>query len=184
MGTAGLRRYTGAMKLMRALPLVIACVLPLAAAAQWQWIDKDGRKVFSDRSPPPDIPAKNILRQPGGLPPPAAAADTAAATPAAPGAAPRTAAASAPRVAGTDKALETKKKQAEQEEEAKAKAEEEKQAKAKAENCKRAKQTQAAINSGERIRRANAKGEMEFMSDAERAAESKRVQAVLADCGA
>ena len=38
---------------------------PLLSLAQWQWIDKDGRKVFSDQSPPADIPAKNILKQPG-----------------------------------------------------------------------------------------------------------------------
>ncbi|MFX6884193.1 DUF4124 domain-containing protein, partial [Acinetobacter baumannii] len=38
----------------------------MGAAAQWQWIDKDGRKVFSDRPPPQEIPEKNILKQPGG----------------------------------------------------------------------------------------------------------------------
>jgi hypothetical protein len=32
--------------------------------AQWQWIDKDGRKVYSDRSPPSDIQEKNILKRP------------------------------------------------------------------------------------------------------------------------
>jgi len=168
------------MNRLQALVLALSCAMPLAASAQWQWIDKDGRKVFSDRSPPPDIPAKNILRQPGGIPQPQPAAAETAPAPAA-AAAPRPA--GAPKVAGTDKGLEEKKKQAEQQEEAKAKAEEERVAKAKAENCKRAKQTQAAINSGERIRRANAKGEMEFMSDAERAAEAKRVQGILGDCG-
>jgi L-fucose mutarotase/ribose pyranase (RbsD/FucU family) len=167
------------MNLLRTPLLVLACVLPLTALAQWVWVDKDGRKVYSDRSPPTEVPAKNILKQPGMKAPPAAAAAEAAAP-----VATAKAAASAPRVSGKDKALEDKKKQAEQEEEAKAKAEEQKLAKAKAENCKRAQQAQAAMKTGERIRRPNAKGEMEFISEAERAAETKRIEAVLADCGA
>ena len=58
--------------------LALACTLPLAAVAQWQWLDKDGRKVFSDKSPPPDIPAKNILKQPGAARPAPDAATTSA----------------------------------------------------------------------------------------------------------
>src|SRR6476661_6960686 len=49
------------MTAARALTLALACVLPLSAMAQWQWIDKGGPKVYSDQSPPPDIPAKNDL---------------------------------------------------------------------------------------------------------------------------
>ena len=36
--------------------------------AQWQWIDKDNKKVFSDQAPPSEIPDKNILRRPGATP--------------------------------------------------------------------------------------------------------------------
>ena len=57
--------YTGPMLQLRVFALCLACMLPLLAQAQWQWIDKDGRKVFSDRAPPSDIPDKNILKQPG-----------------------------------------------------------------------------------------------------------------------
>ena len=49
--------------------LVIAVVggtFALSALAQWQWIDKDGHKVFSDRSPPPEINEKDILKRPAG----------------------------------------------------------------------------------------------------------------------
>ncbi|MES2052695.1 MAG: DUF4124 domain-containing protein, partial [Pseudomonadota bacterium] len=31
----------------------------LTALAQWQWLDKDGRKVFSDRSPPAEVQEKD-----------------------------------------------------------------------------------------------------------------------------
>jgi hypothetical protein len=43
-----------------------AASFAVTALAQWQWIDKDGRKVYSDRSPPSDIPEKNILKMPRG----------------------------------------------------------------------------------------------------------------------
>jgi hypothetical protein len=173
-------RYTAPMKLIRALSLGLA-LLPALACAQWQWIDKDGHKVFSDRSPPSDIPARNILKQPGGklVPPPAEAQATAD------GAAPvpvTKVVANVPKISGKDAALEEKKKAAQQEEEARKKALEEKFAKDKADNCERAKRSLQAFGSGQRIRAPNAKGELEFMGDEQRAAETKRLQAITADC--
>jgi len=167
------------MKLLHALTIAVACAFPLVAAAQWQWLDKDGRKVFSDRAPPADIPASKILKQPGGLPAPAAAAAApSASTPVATAA---KMAASAPRISGKDKALEDKKKQAEAQEAARAKAEEDKLAADKAKACEGARRNLLALNSGERIRRPNAKGEMEFLDDASRATELKRVQGNVSD---
>ena len=111
----------GRMKTHKLLLLAVACTWAVGAAAQWQWIDKDGRKVFSDRPPPQEIPEKSILKQPGGAAPraaspvPAPAAADGAPSPAAEGA---TAAAPAPKPAasaagvGKDKALEEKKAQA------------------------------------------------------------------------
>ena len=146
-----------------------------AALAQWQWIDKDGRKVFSDRAPSAEIPEKNILKQPGlRAPLPAADADA-------------TAAAAAPLVAnkagtlklpGKDAHLEARKKQAEDEENAKKKAEEEKLAKSRADNCDRAKKGLVAVQSGVRLSVINAKGERDFMDDNERAKETKRLQGI------
>ena len=52
------------MKMLRTCVLVLACAFPVLSIAQWQWIDKDGRKVYSDRPPPPDIPAKDVIKQP------------------------------------------------------------------------------------------------------------------------
>lgn len=156
----------------------------LTAFAQWQWIDKDGRKVFSDRSPPADIQEKDILKRPGG-------SNRLATVPAGESvAAPPTAAASAasgkagaPKLSGKDAQLEAKKKQAEDEEAAKKKAEDEKIAKAKAENCERAKRGVAGFESGVRVSTTNAKGEREIMDDKTRAAETKRLQDIVAaDC--
>jgi hypothetical protein len=158
------------------LVLVLAgWAFALSAAAQWQWIGKDGRKVFSDRPPPADIQDKDILKQPGGR----ARASTAPATAEVPAPAVAAAKPNVPKISGKDAELETKKKKLEEEEAAKKKAEEEKVAKAKAENCERAKKSMATIQSGARISTTNAKGEREIMDDSGRAAESKRLQSIV-----
>lgn len=175
------------MKFAHWLVLGCVCLLPLSASAQWQWIDKSGRKVFSDQAPPSDIPEKNILRR-AGSPPPArtgfssAPADGAASSDEA--AAPKAReAAAAPKPPAVDKELEEKTKKAQAEEKAKQAAEEQKNAKIKAENCERARQGKATFDSGIRVAKVNAKGEREIMDDAARAAEQKRLQSIIeSDC--
>lgn len=156
----------------------------LSATAQWQWIDKDGRKVFSDRSPPSDIQEKDILKRPGGASRTAAAAPRdGTAVPAVAAASAPAGKASAPKLSGKDTQLEAKKKQAEDAEAASKKAEEEKVAVAKTENCGRAKRGVASFDSGVRIATTNAKGEREIMDDKTRAAETRRLQDIVAaDC--
>jgi hypothetical protein len=160
------------MRCLRLLVLpVAACLVSPLVLAQWQWVDKDGRKVFSDQAPPPGTPEKNIVKRPGQR--------TAAPEPEAPASAP----APAPKLSGKDKELEQKRKQAQADEEAKKKAQEEEIAKARADNCDRAKKGKAMLDSGVRISTMNAKGEREIMDDASRAAEAKRLEATIArDC--
>jgi hypothetical protein len=172
--------------------LLLGCVvaMPLSASAQWQWIDKNGKKVFSDQAPPPDVPEKNILRRSGSPPPARPALDTTnAEAPAgeatAAGGAPAKAreGAAAPKPTGVDKELEEKTKKAEAEQKAKEAAEAAKVAKAKADNCALARQGKATVDSGIRIAKVNAQGEREIMDDAARAAEQKRIQSVInSDC--
>jgi hypothetical protein len=175
------QRYTRRMNSIRALLVAIACAVPVVCIAQWQWVDKDGRKVFSDQPPPADVPAKNILKQPSGTKGKSMAyVDP---TPAAAASAPAKVAASAPKLSGKDKELEDKKKQAEAAAADKKKAQDEEVAKLRAENCTRAKRSKAEYDSGARIAQLNAKGEREFLDDAQRAAESKRLDVVIAaDC--
>lgn len=166
--------------------LVLGCVvaLPLSASAQWQWIDKNGKKVFSDQAPPPDIPEKNILRRVG--PPPVARSTAnpnvdAPPAEAAADAPPKSAA--APKPTGVDKELEEKTRKAEADEKAKQAAEAAKSAKAKADNCVLARQGKATVDSGVRIAKVNASGEREIMDDSARAAEQKRIQSIIdSDC--
>ncbi|MGJ7486953.1 DUF4124 domain-containing protein [Variovorax sp. LT2P21] len=173
------------MKFVRLLMLWGVCVLPLVASAQWQWVDKDGKKVFSDQAPPTDVPEKNIVRRPGSP----STRPTFAPAPAEPAAAgseparPPASAASAARPSGVDKELEEKTRKAEEAEKAKQAAEAQKVAKAKADNCNRARQGKATFDSGMRVARLNAQGEREVMDDKVRAAEQQRLQSIIdSDC--
>ena len=177
------------MKFPRAVLFGLTFAAVTAAHAQYQWVDKDGRRVFSDRPPPADVAPKNIVSQPRGSTAavvrsaPAAPANEPAAGEASVAAEPAAPAASAAPGAGVDKALEEKKKQAEAAEAAKKKAEEQKIAAAKADNCKRAMNAKSSLDSGMRMARMNDKGEREVLDDAQRAAELKRVNAIIAsDC--
>jgi hypothetical protein len=171
------------MKLVHWLVLGCVVALPLSVSAQWQWLDKNGKKVFSDQAPPPDVPEKNILRRVG--PPPKARSTANPNVDAIPveteAAAPK--AADGPKPTGVDKELEERTKKAEADEKAKQAAEAAKIAKAKADNCALARQGKATVDSGVRITRVNAQGEREIMDDTARAAEQKRLQTVInSDC--
>ncbi len=166
---------------MRRIRTLLVCSLWLIAAtaqAQWQWLDKSGRKVYSDQPPPSDIPVRNILKQPGK-----AVAAPAAVSPAAPAAAGATPAANAgpatPQLRDNDKDLLAKTRQAEAEAQAKVKAETERLAKVRATNCEKARANQALMDSGVRVSITNAKGEREILDDAARAAEQKKIQTVI-----
>jgi hypothetical protein len=124
------------------------------------------------------VPAKNIIRQPGVKGPataadPVAAAASQAARPASP----------SPKLSGKDQELEEKKKQAAAAEAEKKREREEQIAKVRADNCLRAKSSKASFDSGARIAYTNAKGERDYLDDATRAAESKRLEVIIAsDC--
>jgi Domain of unknown function (DUF4124) len=166
-----------------------ACMAVMAASGQWQWTDKDGRKVYSDRAPPSDVPDKNILKRPGGKSAPVAdaqavaTADAGSATSADAGAVAAAPAANASGAAAPksslEKEVEAKKKLAQDAEAAKKKTQLEASTKAKVEDCARAKQAKATLDSGARIGRTNDKGEREIMDDTARAAEAKRVQGII-----
>ena len=168
------------MKMYKLALLAFACTWSASALAQWQWLDKDGRKVFSDRAPPADTPQKSILKQPG------TALPVAISEPVAASAEPTAAAPAAPRIQsgqGKDKELEAKKTEAEAAEAAKKKAEDEKLASARADNCSRAQRSKTTFDSGKPLRQTNAQGELVFLDDAGRAAELLRIQEIIAsDC--
>ena len=170
-----------AMRMHKLALLALACTWSVGAFAQWQWLDKDGRKVFSDRAPPADIPQKNILKQPG-IALPLAASDVSAST-TAPSALPAAPIGQAVQKLGKDKELEDKKAQTEAAEAAKQKAEDAKIAAARADNCSRAQRAKTSLDSGKPMQHTNAQGDVGFLDEAGRTAELRRVQGIIeSDC--
>lgn len=166
------------MTTMHATKLVLLAMLTAFAApsfAQWQWVDAQGRKVFSDRAPPPDIPTKSILRSP------AAGARAEAPPPAAAPAQPAAGAASAAKDPdlGKDPGLEAQKRKAEEQEAAKEKAAEAQRARQRQDNCERAQRARSALGSGQLLSHTNAQGERSFMDEATRQAELQRAEAAV-----
>jgi hypothetical protein len=177
------------MKMHKVFLWALACTWSVGALAQWQWTDKDGRKVFSDRPPSADVPPARILKQPHGQPllvVTPVAADEVAKKPADAGAASSAKAATPPTAAadsGTDKELEEKKAKATAAEAAKKKAEDAKRAAARADNCSRAQRAKAAFDAERPVRQTSAQGEIVILEGKERAAEVRRIQSIVdADC--
>jgi hypothetical protein len=165
---------------------VLFSLLSFSATAQWAWVDKNGRKIFSDRAPPSDSPENSIFKQPSHAPVltrQTPATDSANADAAAPAASAPQDKASTAKPSGIDPVLAERKKKEELALEAKRKAEQERISRLKSENCERAKLAKKGYDSGIRLSHTNANGEREIMDDTARAAESKRIQAVIdADC--
>jgi hypothetical protein len=175
------------LRIMKSIRLFFSAVtlfICTASLAQYQWIDANGRKVFSDQPPPASVPAKNVLQQPGKvITVPAASTQTDADGNAKATTAPAAVATPAPKTKPVDKELEAKKKLADEAEAAKKAVEEEKIAKARADNCLRAKSSKAGLASGIRIAVINSKGEREVMDTAARMVETKRIEGIIqSDC--
>ena len=165
------------MYIVKLLVASLVCVTCLAAMAQWQWMDKDGQRVFSDRAPPSEVPEKNILTQPKprrGANEPAPSAITSD------GSSPSR---SAAKPAGEDKVLLERKKQAMEAEANRRKSEGERYVMAQAESCQRARLAKSGLDAGLRISRTTANAEREFLEGAARAEETQRLQNIIdADC--
>lgn len=169
---------------MKVYTLVLLCVSSLVSAnafAQWQWLDAQGRKVFSDLPPPTQVPADRILQRPGNARP--------AAIPAPSGPAPAAAAPATPADGrGVDRELQSR-KIAEEAEAARrqqllVQEQEKKLAQQRQDNCVRARVTLTTLVDGRLVAHTNAQGERAFMNENVRAQERQRAQGIIAsDCG-
>ncbi len=157
------------MKAVRYLALIVGLIVGTAVLAQYQWIDRDGRRVFSDTPPPADLPQKNLLSQPRA---PQAAAQRKVPEAAA-------SAASAPVAAAQADAKPDRHKPTQVSDASKTKAQQAAADATRADNCRRALGAKAALDSGQRLARINERGEREFIDDTERAAEQRRLQEII-----
>ena len=161
-----------------ALGGMLGCLLlPLTADAQmYQWRDNNGRLVFSDTPPPPNIAPGNILKAPKVRPsaaPSPAAAEAKAGVDNDPVKAPSES--KGPKTL-VEREADYKKRQAEASEKAQkdqAKASEDRQHE---EQCRGLRQNLAALEGGQRLRRLNDKGEPYFVEDAERARDVEKMR--------
>lgn len=174
--------YNSRMKSAHICIFGLFCLLPLAASAQWQWVDKDGRKVFSDQPPPLSIPEKNIVRR-SAAPPARLISSDNVPTPAASAASGAAPAKPLTAASGVDNELQQKARKTEDAEKAVRAAEQLRVTQAKADNCVRARQGKATFDSGVRLARMNAQGEREIMDDNARSSELARLQSMIdSDC--
>jgi type IV secretory pathway VirB10-like protein len=157
---------------------LVFCLLADGAFAQYVWLDEKGVKQFSDMPPPASVPAKRILKQPGGT----AVKAVPEASDQAPDASAKPAAAPKEPLTAAEQNAEFRKRRAEQAEKEKKTAEQAKLAAAKATNCERTRAYQGSLASGERISRTDANGERVYMSDEQREREMQEAQRMLADC--
>jgi hypothetical protein len=161
---------------------ILALSVPIAAIAQYVWLDENGSKHYSDIPPPASIPNNRILKAPGTssamqtTPPDAPASvqtdDQASAA---------KAAVKTPKTIA-EKNADFLKRKAEQTEKEKKAADEAKRLADKAKYCERAREYQRALDSGQRIAQTNKNGERVIMGDEQRAQELRETKQNLAEC--
>ncbi len=166
MHASGLKRFTVAI-------LLASCTS--AAVAQYVWLNDKGVKQYSDTPPPASVPNNKILKSPNGSA--QASAPAAKATDASEG----DVAKKAPETTAEKNADFNKRKmaQAEKDKEAEQKA---KLAADKKKNCEQASNYKRVLDSGERISRMDKSGERSYMTDEERAQETRNNNRVMDDC--
>jgi hypothetical protein len=158
-------------------PLILLLATAAPTLAQWAWRDARGQMVYSDRAPPAEVKPEQIVKQPRA----------AEAVPPAPGSAPAPAAGATTVPARQKSAaeLEMEFRQRQQQRAEAEKKTQEQQATNQQRNaeCERARGYLMALERGERVFRLNAKGEREYLEDAQRNADIQRLrQQMAASC--
>jgi hypothetical protein len=147
------------------------------AQAQYVWLDDKGLRQYSDRPPPPSVPAKRILKAPGAALQEAAGAEAAASAFA-------SAAAPAPKAQPTtaERNADFRKRKTDEAEKEQKSADAAKRQADIDSNCANLRQSKQMLESGRRIGTTEKSGEPGYMGDEERAQQSKKVRIALADC--
>lgn len=177
MNSSGLKRIAAAVAILS---------LSTSAFAQYIWLNDKGLKQYSDLPPPASVPNNRIVKAPGAamrttspLPPDGAAAMDGSENGGA--AVPATEKMKIPMTTA-EKNMDFQKRKIEQAERDKKTAEEKQRAADKSKNCERAREYQNALDSGQRIAYTGKNGERAYMSDAQRAQETKDTRRILGDC--
>lgn len=181
MNSSGLKRMLAMAAALTALSL------SASAFAQYIWLNDKGVKQYSDMPPPASVPNNRIVKAPGvamratSSVPPDSAAIGASENGAASATVPAVDKAKTPMTTA-EKNMDFQKRRIEQAEKDKKSAEEKQLAADKSKNCDRARDYQKALDSGQRIAHTDTNGERAYMSDAQRAQETKDTRRILGDC--
>jgi hypothetical protein len=140
----------------KALLLIVTLVFAAAASAQqYKWVDKDGKVRYGD-VPPPGANATRLKPPPPGAPAPQAAQKDGG------------------KPLSPDAAFRKRQEESQKASEKQAQADQEKAL--NQENCSRAREALAALESGQRISRTDAKGERYYLEDAQIAQETAKAR--------
>jgi type IV secretory pathway VirB10-like protein len=169
------------------IAIVVAGFISTPSEAQWAWKDANGRTVYSDRPPPPDIKAGSIVRQPNtqtlANPAPASGPLDDAGKPADGKTPDAKSAPNAPKTVA-EREMEFRKRQQERAESEKKATEEQTKSAAKTAECDRARGYMKSLEDGIRITKTDASGNREFLDDSQRAAEMDRTRKIIqSTCG-
>lgn len=164
------------------IAIVLAGFASAPSEAQWAWKDGNGRTVYSDRPPPPDIKPGSIVRQPStqtlANPAPASGPLDDAGKPSDAKSSDAKSAPNAPKTVA-EREMEFRKRQQERADSDKKAAEEQTKSAAKSADCERARGYMRGLEDGVRIQRTDAAGNREYLDDAQRAAEIERTRKVI-----
>jgi hypothetical protein len=170
--------------LKRVTAVLAVLTLAGAAHAQYVWLDERGVKQYSDMAPPAGVPKNRILKMPGIEMP--APRQPASATSAETGESPASDASASAKaktaMTTAEQNVEYQKRRAERAEKEKKASEKAKLDADKAKYCERAREYSRSLASGERLTSIDKNGERYFLSDEQRAQESREIQRSLDQC--
>ena len=149
--------------------------------AQYIWLGDKGIKQYSNMPPPPAVPNSHILKSPGLVSQAQAPGVTPGTAPAQGDNAATVATAKLPMTTA-EKNADFQKRRLEQAEKDKKAADETQRAADKSKNCERASAYQKALDSGQRISWQGKDGQSAFLSDTQRAQESRDAKRILNEC--
>ncbi|NHZ83200.1 DUF4124 domain-containing protein [Massilia sp. CCM 8695] len=145
------------------------------ASAQYVWVDANGTKQFSDRPPPPGVPAKNIIKAP-----PAAAVTPKSDDAPAPSSKPMSADDKVPPSLADREADYRKRAKAKEDEQKKAGEDATRKAGNKV-ACETARSYKRTLEQGMRVSSTDKNGERTFIDDKQRTAETARANKAISD---
>jgi len=152
--------------------LIISLAISTSVLAQYVWLDENGRKQFSDHTPPPSVPNNKILKFAGkGMDNQSSTSSTT-----------NSDNKSRQTESLAEKDLAFKKRRDELVEKEKKNETEARNVAVKSENCRRMKEYKQSLETNQRMMQMDAKGTRSFMTDEKRTQELNELHQNMSSC--